>query len=156
STGHVLGMISTHFAQPRGLDDTECKYLDVLARHAADYLERKRAEDALRTAMEGLRIVTDGMAAPVIRCSRDPRCVWVSGPYADWIGLPVDEIVGRRIVDGIGDDAFQQLRPHFERVLRGEIVHYEEQVALRGIGPRWVTATYTPTRDPDGACDGWV
>jgi PAS domain S-box-containing protein len=44
STGVVLGMVSTHFAAPRSLDERERRLLDLLARQAADYIERKRGE----------------------------------------------------------------------------------------------------------------
>jgi two-component system CheB/CheR fusion protein len=155
-TGNILGMVSTHWSEPRGLDDRECRLLDLLARQAADYLERKRSEEALRETAQQLRIVTDSMAAPVTRCTRDLKYGWVSKPYAEWLGRPAEEITGRTIVDIIGSEAFEQLGPHFEQVLRGEVVRYEEQVTFRGIGPRWIVATYTPTFDASGVCDGWV
>jgi two-component system CheB/CheR fusion protein len=116
---------------------------------AVDITEHMRAE-------EQLQIVTDSMSAPVTRCGRDLTYLWVSKPYADWLGRPVDEIVGRPIVDVIGREAFEALRPHFERVLSGQVVRYEERVRFRGIGPRWINAVYTPTFDPAGVPDGWV
>jgi PAS domain S-box-containing protein len=44
-TGTVLGMISTHFGRPHRPSQRECQMLDVLARQAADYVERTRAEE---------------------------------------------------------------------------------------------------------------
>ena len=114
-----------------------------------DITQRKQAE-------QERRIVTDTMAAPVTRCGRDLRYRWVSQAYADWIGRPAGEIVGRPIADVLGPEAFAQLRPHFERVLAGEQVRYEEAVNFRGPGRRWVTAVYTPTVDAAGGVDGWV
>jgi PAS domain S-box-containing protein len=121
-----------------------------------DVTDHRRAEEDLRRTTEQLRIVTESMAAPVSRCSRDLNYVWVSRPNADWLGRPTQEITGRAIVDILGPEAFDRLRPHFERVLGGEVVRYEEQVPFRGIGPRWITAVYTPTFDAQGVCDGWV
>jgi PAS domain S-box-containing protein len=121
-----------------------------------DITERKRAEEALRQAMEKLQLITDVMAAPVTRCSRDLKYQWVSKPYADWLGLSPGEIVGRPIVDVLGQEAFESIRPYFERALSGEMVRYEEQVNFRGIGPRWISAIYTPTFDSTGTPDGWV
>jgi signal transduction histidine kinase len=69
---------------------------------------------------------------------------------------PLEEIVGRSIVDVLGEQAFESLRRYFERVLAGEQVHYEEEVNYRGIGLRWISATYTPTFDFNGVVDGWV
>jgi two-component system CheB/CheR fusion protein len=156
SHGVIIGMISTHWSRPHRLDERAGRLLDILAQQTADYLERRRADDDVRAATERLRLVTDTMAAPVTRCSRDLRYIWASKPYADWLGVPLERIVGRPIVDVLGREAFEQLRPHFERVLSGEVVHYEEQLRLSGGRCKWITAAYTPTLDRDGACDGWV
>jgi PAS domain S-box-containing protein len=112
--------------------------------------------EALRQATEHLRIVTESMAAPVTRCSRDLKYLWVSRPYADWINRPTDQIVGRPILDIIGPEAFADLRPRFEQVLGGQVVRYEEKLQYRGLGSRWISAVYTPTRDAEGVPDGWV
>jgi PAS domain S-box-containing protein len=121
-----------------------------------DISDRKRAEEALRRTTEQLQIVTDSMAAPVTRCSRDFRYLWVSKTYADWINRPASEIVGRSILDVIGRQAFTRLRPHFEKVLSGQVVRYEDRIQYRGIGERWISAVYSPTRGADGVPDGWV
>jgi PAS domain S-box-containing protein len=53
-SGQVLGVVSTHFTEPRRLDDDACRLLDMLARQAADYVERQRdreqREELLRVA----------------------------------------------------------------------------------------------------------
>ena len=45
SKGKVLGVLSTHFGHPHRPDDRALRLVDLLARHAADYLERKRADE---------------------------------------------------------------------------------------------------------------
>jgi two-component system CheB/CheR fusion protein len=117
---------------------------------------RFRANETVRRATEQLQIVTDTMSALVTRCSRDFKYLWVSKPYAEWLGRPAHEPVGRPIVEIIGEQAFGQLRPHFEKVLAGQVVRYEERVDYERIGPRWVNAAYMPTRDARGVPDGWV
>ena len=102
-----------------------------------------------------LEIVVDSMSAAVTRCSRDLRYVWASKPYAAWLGLPLDRIVDRPIVEVVGERAFARLLPYFESVLRGESVRYETEVDFQGIGPRWIEGRYTPTFDARGV-DGWV
>jgi PAS domain S-box-containing protein len=106
--------------------------------------------------LERLRTVTSLMTAAVSQCSRDLRYRWVSPGYGIWIGRQADEIVGRRIVDVLGPSALAALRPHFERVLAGERVEYEQEADFAGIGRRIVRAVYLPTRDAAGAPDGWV
>jgi GAF domain-containing protein len=57
SHGTVLGMISTHFSKPHRLSERDKKFLDLLARQTADYLEREEATQALRRIEERLEPV---------------------------------------------------------------------------------------------------
>jgi len=54
SAGKVLGMISTHYAKPFRPDDRQLRLLDLLAREAADFLQRIQAEEALRDRADEL------------------------------------------------------------------------------------------------------
>jgi signal transduction histidine kinase/ActR/RegA family two-component response regulator len=50
SQGNLLGMILTHFANPHRFSERELRLLDLLTRQAADFLERKHAEEELAEA----------------------------------------------------------------------------------------------------------
>lgn len=54
-SGLLLGMISTHWRAPHEPSESDLQRLDVLARQAADLIERANAEIALRTSEEQLR-----------------------------------------------------------------------------------------------------
>src|SRR6516165_3470852 len=103
-------------------------------------------------ALETLETVT----VAVTRCSRDFQYLWANQAYANWIQRPLGEVIGRPISEVLGKDAFEALLPHFKRVLAGEEVHYEQETNFQGIDQRWISATYTPTLDPNGIADGWV
>ena len=107
-------------------------------------------------ALDTLETVTRLMAVGVTRCSRDFRYLWANQAYASWIQRPLNEIIEHSILDVLGKRAFEELLPHFNRVLSGEKIEHEEEVYFRGIGPRWISATYYPTLDGNGAADGWV
>ncbi|MBC7983280.1 MAG: GAF domain-containing protein [Candidatus Obscuribacterales bacterium] len=49
-SGEILGMISTHWRNPHQPSDRDLRLLDILARQAADLIERKQSEEALRTS----------------------------------------------------------------------------------------------------------
>ncbi|HEY1269088.1 MAG TPA: ATP-binding protein [Candidatus Binatia bacterium] len=53
--GNVVGMISTHWRTPHDPSERDLRLLDILARQAADLIERKRAEEALRESEDMLR-----------------------------------------------------------------------------------------------------
>jgi PAS domain S-box-containing protein len=54
SRGAVLGMLSTHFPQPHTPNDHELRLIDLLARQAADYIERSHSERLLRAHSEAI------------------------------------------------------------------------------------------------------
>ena len=109
-----------------------------------------------RRVQADLELVAKEMAVSVARCSRDFRYLWANQAYANWLQRPLDEIVGRPIVDVLGKEAFESLRHHFVRVLAGDKVHYEEEANFQGIGNRWISAAYSPTFAADAVADGWV
>jgi PAS domain S-box-containing protein len=55
--GRMLGMISTHWREVHTADERELRLFDILARQAADYIERGRAEAALRESKKRLQVV---------------------------------------------------------------------------------------------------
>jgi signal transduction histidine kinase len=53
--GKTVGMISTHWTEPHHPSDRDFRLLDILARQAADLIERTHAEDALRESERRLK-----------------------------------------------------------------------------------------------------
>jgi PAS domain S-box-containing protein len=53
-TGELVGVLSAHFASPHRPADRDLRLLDLLARQAADFVERAQAEAALRGAKDQL------------------------------------------------------------------------------------------------------
>jgi PAS domain S-box-containing protein len=92
----------------------------------------------------------------VTHCTRDLRYAWANPRFGEWIGRSPKELVGQPIRDVIGPAAFTKLEPYFQRALAGERLEYEEEIDYEGLGRRWVHASYVPTRDRQGAVDGWV
>ena len=118
--------------------------------------QKEKQVSGEQLALETLELVTKQMGAGVTRCSRDFRYLWANQGYADLLQRRLDEIVGQPIEEVMGKEAFHALRHHFDRVLAGEKVSYEEDVNYRGVGRRWISATYIPALDSNGVVDGWV
>lgn len=92
----------------------------------------------------------------ITRCSRDLTYEFVSNAYAAMLGLTTEQIEGRPIVEVMGQEGFAAIRPHVDRVLSGEVVHYEAPVHFHTAGSRYLSVTYTPERDCTGTVVGWV
>jgi len=120
-----------------------------------DITERKRTEEALRVASAELHQTLHTAATGLTHCSRDLRYLSANPAYAKWVGLPLKRIVGRPIVEVMGEAAFEIIRHRIERVLSGERVECEDEVAIAG-EPKWIHIVYSPDRDASGNVAGWV
>jgi DNA-binding NarL/FixJ family response regulator len=133
---------------------TPRSYNDALSKELQRELEQSNCD--LQAALAQLELVTEQMRARLSRCSRDLRYLWANQPYADWLDRPLEEIVGRRIVDVLGLQAFQSLKERFDQVLAGQKVVFHQEVVVDHIGRRYISAAYSPTFDLAGIADGWV
>jgi signal transduction histidine kinase/ActR/RegA family two-component response regulator len=72
-SGKLLGMLSTHWRSSHDPTSHELRALDLLARQAADLIDRKWAEEVLRTNQERLRLLA-AVAGRLLR-SEDPLAI---------------------------------------------------------------------------------
>ena len=70
-TGKLLGMISTHWSYPYNPPQRVLNLLDILARQAADLIERTQCAEALRESEQRLRALTIATNDVIYRMSAD-------------------------------------------------------------------------------------
>ncbi len=120
------------------------------------FTERKQAEEALRASEAELQTVINRTPFMLVRCSRDLRYRFISQAYAEWLGRPRDEVLGRTIAETVGDASFATLQPHIEKVLQGKSIDFECVMDFHAAGRRTVHIAYRPETDADGRVDGWI
>lgn len=163
SGGKVIGKFMIYYDTPHEFGGGEMALAVSIANQFSFGVTRWRSEDARRRAEEDLRareaereIIINRTPFMLTRCTRDLRYGIVSQAYARMIGRTPEELVGKTIVDVIGEDGMRTIRPFIERVLEGNRVEYEEEVHFEGIGARFLHAVYTPERDEQGGVTGWI
>jgi signal transduction histidine kinase/CheY-like chemotaxis protein len=65
SAGKTLGMLSTHFNKPFRPSERELHFIDLLARLAADFLERKQSEQTHETILRELQHRSNNLLAVI-------------------------------------------------------------------------------------------
>jgi PAS domain S-box-containing protein len=156
-SGRVLGIFSTHYQRaPQQPGERALRLLDILARQAADLIEHKQAEEALRSREAELELVINQTPFMFTRCSRDLRYQFVSRTYADMVGCQAADVAGKTIVEIMGQEGFETIRPYVETVLQGTRVEFEHDVHYHGVGIRSVRAVYMPDTDERGHVRGWI
>ncbi|MDB6126833.1 MAG: hypothetical protein JWM35_729 [Verrucomicrobia bacterium] len=121
---------------------------------ARDITARRRAELALRASEAQLRLVTDNAPVLLLRTDREHRFTFVNRSYAERNGYNPQDMIGMRVVDVVGEEAYQAFLPHMEAALKGQRVEFEVKVKYSRIGSRWIHVIYVPERNAAGEVIG--
>jgi len=130
--GHIRGVLAT--------------YSDV------DQLKRLEVEAGQRE--HRLRLVTDSVGLPILHFDRQLRLRFANKPFADWIGVPADDLIGHTLSDFLASDALTEMRGYIERAFAGATVSYERRERRASGELRWVRVTLFPDREMGGRVGG--
>jgi PAS domain S-box-containing protein len=155
-SGHLLGELSTHWREPHEAHENDLRMLDLLARQAADIIERTQAEANLRRSEEHFRAMSDNIAQLVWTCEQLCEVTWYNRRWLDYAGLTFEEMKGA---------GWKKIHhpDHVDRVVAsithsrdtGEI--WEDTFPLRGKDGnyRWFLSRAVPIRDATGKIIQW-
>ena len=110
----------------------------------------------VRTNEEELDAIVNRTPFMLIRCGRDLHYRFVSNSYAEMLGKSPEDVVGKPIVEIMGEQGFTAILPHVQKVLQGERVEYESEFNFADVGRRLLHVVYTPERDGTGEVQGWI
>ena len=153
-TGRVVGMISTHWREVHEPSEREFRLLDVVARQAADLLERMQAVEALQLSEERLRMAQQ--AARVGTWEWDVQTgesVW-SDMIWTLLGLKAGDGPATidRFMEIIHPDDRKRVWEKVSKVLaNGKVDYYDEFRVVRPDGEMlWVSSSGRLFRAADG------
>ncbi|HWA76068.1 MAG TPA: PAS domain S-box protein [Polyangiaceae bacterium] len=121
-----------------------------------DRTRYRELTEALESREAELRLIIDAIPGLVAYMSADERYLQVNRAYEVWFGRPADDVVGKRVPDVLGAEAYEKIRPYVAAALRGEPASFEAELPYESGGVRWVRATYIPDRDSQGNVRGYV
>ena len=103
-----------------------------------------------------LRLVTDHAPVFITQFDREHRFKFSNRTYARNFGLEPEQLVGKHLVEVMGETAYGAIRHHLDAALQGHRVEFEAEIAYAGLGPRWVFVIHEPERVADGEVIGLV
>ncbi|HET6656072.1 MAG TPA: PAS domain S-box protein [Gammaproteobacteria bacterium] len=157
-SGKALGMMSTHWCQPHRPSERDLQMLDVLARQAADLIERNlEAERSRRVERAAQQLATIVESSDDAIASKD-----LNGIIQTWnrgaerlFGYSAEEAVGRPVNILIPAD-HEDEEPHIlARIRRGESISHYDTVRQRKDGALIdISLTVSPIKDESGQIVG--
>ncbi|MDH3315767.1 MAG: PAS domain-containing protein [Gammaproteobacteria bacterium] len=121
---------------------------------AVDITQRTLAEDAVTANESLLRLIYDNVPVMLAYVDRDLRYRTANAQCATWFGKPIEQIIGQRVEDVVGSDAWAEIKPEIDRAFAGETVTVDGLRPYAG-GPRWVTGSVAPNFDQNGEVQGY-
>jgi PAS domain S-box-containing protein len=150
-------MISTHFSAPHRPSERELRFVDLLARQAADYLERKRTAEALQASEERFEMLANG--SPVLLWVNGLEgCEFVNREYLQFLGLESDlQVRGYDWSSFVHPDDWEAyLAAYFEAFEAAASFGAEFRFRRHDGQYRWMRSEGTPRRGADGSLLGYV
>jgi PAS domain S-box-containing protein len=152
-SGELIGMLSTHYRTPRRPTDRDLRLLDLLARQAADLIEKSRADEALRESEERYRATFDNAPVGIAHVGLDGRWVRFNDAVCEILGYTREELSARTFAEITHPDDIEADWTLARRVAAGEIPTYslEKRYIRKDGSTTWVNLTVSMMRGAAGS-----
>ncbi|HSN69934.1 MAG TPA: PAS domain S-box protein [Steroidobacteraceae bacterium] len=116
----------------------------------------RATEAALAARIAHLDAVTAHAPVMIAELDRALRYRFVNRSYAEFFGAQAAALIGCRVSEVIGEEAYGVVRPRMHAAFAGTPVEFEALVRDASGEPRWLRSSYAPLRDADGEVTGLV
>ena len=156
-TGRLLGMLSTHWRTPHTATDDDFRFFDVLARQAADFIERTLAEEALRESEERFRLIANTAPVMIWMSGTDDEITYLNQTWLDYAGPPLDAAVETMRATVLHPDDAERCRQVYETAFE-QRAPFQLEHRLRGRDGeyRWVVTAGVPRYKADRSFAGYI
>jgi len=146
--GSFLGMISSHWRQPHSPSERDLRLMDILARQAADLIERKRGE----RVRAQLSAIVESSGDAIYVYDFDGKIVTWNEAAEQLYGYQAGEIVGRPVEEIVPPEVSAELREIIHPTVRaGKTLRNLETKRMRRDGSVFpAVLTVSPIRDEAG------
>ena len=156
-TGRLLGMLSTHWRTPHTPTEDDFRFFDVLARQAADLIERTLAEEALRESEERFRLIANTAPVMIWMSGTDNEITYLNQTWLDYAGPPSDAAVETLQATVLHPDEAERCREVYEKAFeQREPFQLEHRLRRHDGEYRWVVTAGVPRYNADGSFVGYI
>ncbi len=153
--GKLLGILTTQWSVPHVPDEHDLWRIDLLARQAADLIEHKQAEQALREKQALVHAVVDGSPDLIYVKDIHGRVLMANPRACEALRIPPEQVIGQTAREFHRDDAAvaRAIVENDRRIMESGKAETLEEF---GAGDRTYLSTKAPYRDANGNIIGLI
>jgi PAS domain S-box-containing protein len=145
---------------PAGTSFAADELVSIYTRQVGLLLQRTKAEEALEKERSRYQTILDAAPVMIVYKSKDDRFIHVNATFAYYVGLPVEEIIGKTTFDLVAQpEVAQRSREHDLQVMRTATPVVNQLVKGSGFHSQkeiWTLYSKLPYYDADGSIIGTV
>jgi two-component system, chemotaxis family, CheB/CheR fusion protein len=149
----VLGIHETELDRC-GFDASDIDFIRSVANVLWLFIRNLRSLEEAERERQALRSFADAMPILFSVVDSEGRYEFVNRAYRHFGEAP-GRLVGRKVSEVIGPEAWHRVEAHTRRVFEGHVVSFENRIVIGREGERDVLATFAPRRSPAGGVDGY-
>ena len=155
-SGALLGMVTTYWRRPHDLSARELGALDILARLAADVIERVRDEEISRENQQRLASIYDTITDVIFHLTVEPdgqfRFVSINAAFLKVTGLSRETVVGKTVNEVIPEPSLTMVLGKYRQAIEERTTVVWEETSDYPSGQLTGEVSVTPVLDKTGRC----
>ncbi|MCQ4286560.1 PAS domain-containing protein [Pseudomonas stutzeri] len=116
---------------------------------------RHSEEEALRRSEAEIMTITDALPVLIGYVDQDERYRFNNRHYQSWFGQSPEWLYGKRLIEVVGERAYNERREQIKAALAGEPMVFEAYMPHQDGRPRHALMHYLPRRDAEGQVQGF-
>ncbi|GIV60659.1 MAG: hypothetical protein KatS3mg043_1748 [Rhodothermaceae bacterium] len=114
------GILGVYSREPGSFSRDDLHFLQAVANVLTTAIDRKRAEERLRTSEERYRTLVESARDVIYTVSKEGRITSLNPAFETYTGFPVEAWIDRPFFELVHPDDLSLAREAFERILHGE------------------------------------
>jgi PAS domain S-box-containing protein len=155
-SGALLGIVTTYWRHPHGLSSRELGALNILARLAADVIERTMVAEALWEKQQRLASIYDTIKDVIFHLGVEPdgkfRFASINPAFLRVTGLSREAVVGKTVNEVIPESSLAMVLAKYRQAIEEHTTVVWEETSDYPTGRLTGEVSVTPVLDKTGKC----
>lgn len=105
--------------------------------------ELKDNRDVAIRLVDMLTLVADAQPTLIAYIDQNYIYQFANKTYGNWFNISKSQVLGKKVVEVVGQEIFQMVKPYIDRALKGEVASIEKDIPYP-TGRRYIKGFYTP------------